>query len=65
MSENKITEEKLKEAREKLACHILPPGAHAETPEEETAGSSCGTSPDCAVSAEGKVRLTQMTSAGG
>lgn len=61
---NTISEEALAAAREKLACHIQPPGAHKapETPDnsEASCGSSCSIQP-----AGGTVRLTQMTSAGG
>jgi len=77
MSE-KISEEKLKEAKEKLACKIESPEAHAARKaaeaEKVSAGtvsdaqnSSCGISApqEGAVSADGKVRLTQMTTAGG
>lgn len=55
---NTIDENKLREAKEKLACHIQPPNAHAVS-----AGSSCGTS--YVPQAGEKVKLTQMTTAGG
>ena len=79
----KIDDEKLREAKAKLACHIEPPkgspyaemlaqsglgsDAPAETP---SAASSCGTASgsSCGTAAPaqgGKIRLTEMTSAGG
>lgn len=66
MSDNSnIDENKLREAKEKLACHIQPPSAHATAAQpalEEV--SSCGSACSVAMPSE-KVRLTQMTSAGG
>jgi hypothetical protein len=53
--DNTIDKEKLNEAKAKLACHIEPP--------KSSASSSCSTGP---VPAQGgKVRLTEMTTAGG
>ena len=54
-----IDEDKLRAAKEKLACHIQPPNAHAV----QTA-ASCSV-PQAAEVASDRVRLTQMTSAGG
>lgn len=48
---NTINEEKLNAAREKLACHIEPPKK-----------SSCG---DTVAESGGRIRLTEMTTAGG
>lgn len=45
---NQIDDEKLKKAKEKLACHIEPPKAKAQ-------GSPVAE----------KIRLTEMTAAGG
>jgi hypothetical protein len=55
-----IDEQKIKEAKEKLACHIVPPSMR-------TAEHSSGSSSETAyVPKPGeKVRLTQMTTAGG
>ncbi len=67
-----IDDEKLREAKAKLACHIEPPkgspyaemlaqsGLDSDAPEETV--SSCGTA--APVQGE-KIRLTEMTSAGG
>ena len=69
--ENKIDSEKIKEAKAKLACHIEPPKGSAfaaalaenNAGEKAETGSSCGTA---AAPAPGeKIRLTEMTSAGG
>ncbi|MBR0399630.1 MAG: hypothetical protein IJH95_02280 [Mogibacterium sp.] len=59
--ENKISEEKLKEAKEKLACHIQPPGqsSHAAGSSAVTAAEEPFIDPD------GTVHLTRMTTAGG
>lgn len=76
---NKIDEQKLKAAREKLACHIEPPkgSAYAEMLAKANAGnnttepsgdaetaSSCSAPVNIPVK-DGKVRLTEMTTAGG
>jgi hypothetical protein len=79
----KIDDEKLREARAKLACHIEPPkgSAYAEmlaksglasdapvkdevsVSDASCGGASCSTSD---IPAQGeKIRLTEMTSAGG
>ena len=62
---NEIDEKKLKEAKEKLACHIRPP-EHKSESSSQTA-SSCGTSGVQAdfIDENGNVLLTRMTSAGG
>ena len=60
--DNNISEEKLRAAKEKLACHIEPPGSHAAHATQQEQGSSCGIA---AIPQGGKVRLTEMTSAGG
>ncbi len=70
--ENKIDIEKIKEAKAKLACHIEPPkgsafaaalAAENNSGEKAETGSSCGAA---AAPAPGeKIRLTEMTSAGG
>ena len=52
---NNIDPEKLKEAKAKLACHIEPPG----TP------SGRSGSPGTVAARNDKVRLTEMTTAGG
>lgn len=63
---NEISDEKLKEAKEKLACHIEPPEKKAESSGSQPA-SSCGSSGAQAdfIDENGKVLLTRMTSAGG
>ena len=82
---NNIDPEKLKAAKEKLACHIEPPkgSAYAEALAKSEAVSAApdeNTSETCDVSASGgscsapafdnnktgdRIRLTEMTSAGG
>ena len=64
---NEINEEKLAEAREKLACHIEPPKQHKAESESAQPASSCGISGSQAdfIDETGKVLLTRMTSAGG
>ena len=78
----KIDDEKLREAKAKLACHIEPPkgsayaemlaksGLASDAPTHEVSvsdascgGASCSTS-DIPTQGE-KIRLTEMTSAGG
>lgn len=85
---NSIDPEKLKAAREKLACHIEPPkgsayaealaksgvdisgsdfsasGIQTESIDTCDTGSSCG-APSLNNKAGGKIRLTEMTTAGG
>ena len=60
-----INDEKLKEAKEKLACHIEPPKQKAERSSQPA--SSCSTSAAEAdfIDENGNVLLTRMTSAGG
>ena len=62
---NEIDEKKLKEAKEKLACHIEPP-KKTESSGAQSA-SSCGVSGAQTdfIDENGKVLLTRMTSAGG
>ena len=56
MDTNNIDENKLREAKEKLACKIEPP---------KKVTNECGSS-SCAVGASSEqVKLTQMTTAGG
>ena len=65
---SKVSEEKLQEAREKLACHILPPSERPLPHETEgDTASSCGSSGSSCdfIDPSGRIRLTQMTSAGG
>ena len=52
-----IDDEKLRAAREKLACHIEPP--------KKTAAPSCSSDASCVNKTADKIRLTEMTSAGG
>ena len=63
---NAKDEKKLKEAKEKLACHIEPPKQKAESDGSQSA-SSCSISGAQAdfIDENGKVLLTRMTSAGG
>ena len=82
---NNIDPEKLKAAKEKLACHIEPPkgsayaealaksGAVSAAPYENSAetcdisasGGSCGAPAHDNNKTGDKIRLTEMTSAGG
>lgn len=78
---NKIDEKKLREAKAKLACHIEPPKNspyaqmmaqqaaenRPEVPSEgqSTGGASCSTGTGTVPVHDGKVRLTEMTTAGG
>jgi hypothetical protein len=59
-----IGEEELKTAKEKLACHIQPPG-HAKTEQPEGGSSAAPVSPDDFIGPDGRVYLTRMTTAGG
>jgi len=52
-------EKRIEEAKEKLACHIEPPGSHAHNPEGPKKSAAN------AIDADGRVRLTQLTDAGG
>ena len=81
MDNNTIDEKKLAEAKEKLACHILPPGHHDDAPDSpwmaamadaekgsapsDASNSASGGAQTDFIDANGKVLLTQMTSAGG
>ena len=84
-----IDDEKLREAKAKLACHIEPPkgspyaemlaqsglssdassepaAVSSETPSAASCGTASGASCGTAAPAQGgKIRLTEMTSAGG
>lgn len=66
-SGTEIDEKKLAEAMEKLACHIAPPKPKADDhadPQAVSHASSAGVQEDF-IDAEGRVRLTRMTAAGG
>lgn len=58
---NTIDEEKLKAAKEQLACKILPPGSH----HSKSGSSSSSATSQSPFGPDGKVKLTQMTTAGG
>ena len=66
-----ISEEELKKAKEKLACHIEPQTYSKGTQGGPDAGAAAGASSAAPVSQsdfigpDGKVFLTRMTSAGG
>ena len=72
---SEISEEKLRIAKEKLACHIEPPGHSAAGGNASSAvgsasagdGASCGISgsQESFIDPDGRVHLTRMTSAGG
>lgn len=82
---NNVDPEKLRAAKEKLACHIEPPkgsayaealaksGAVSDAPESTSAqscdmdvtGGSCGEPAFDSNKTADKIRLTEMTSAGG
>ena len=58
---NNIDEKKIAEAKEKLACHIAPPGvAHSDA-----GASSASAAPENFIGDKGEVFLTRMTAAGG
>ena len=62
-----ITEDKLNKAKEELACHIMPPSRHQS---HGDAADNSGTAPvetisDDFTDANGRIRLTRMTAAGG
>ena len=59
MGKDDSYEKRIEEAKEKLACHIEPPGSHAHTPVNERKTAAA------AADADGRVRLTQLTDAGG
>lgn len=81
MDNNTIDEKKLAEAKEKLACHIMPPGQHDDTPDSpwmkamadaekesvpsDASNAASGGSQTDFITADGRVLLTQMTTAGG
>ena len=65
-----ISDEELKKAKEKLACHIEPQkfstgGASGSTPPSGGASSAAPADPSQFIGPDGKVFLTRMTSAGG
>lgn len=71
-----IDDKKLQEAKAKLACHIEPPkgSAYAKVLAEQGNAAESAAESSCAVSSCGtdsvprkgdKIRLTEMTSAGG
>ena len=72
---NKIDSEKLKRAKEQLACHIRPPEnspyakmlaeSVPQAAETENSTASIGVSASCEPSDAHKIRLTEMTTAGG
>lgn len=67
MGKDKISDQKLNEAREKLACHIAPPKTSSEAGAGAKTVSCAGTPIGEAdfIDENGKVLLTRMTSAGG
>jgi hypothetical protein len=65
MSNDFIDDQKIIEAKEKLACHIQPPKPKSSS---ETKAVSCAGTPIREadfIDENGKVLLTRMTSAGG
>ena len=65
-----ISDEELKKAKEKLACHIEPQkfstgGASGSTPSGGGASSAAPADPSQFIGPDGTVFLTRMTSAGG
>ena len=62
---NEINEENLKEAKEKLACHIEPPGKKAESSAQSASSCSVPEAQADFIDEHGNVLLTRMTSAGG
>ena len=62
-----IDDKTLQEAKEKLACHIEPPGHAAQSKTSgDTGGVSCAPGGQGSfIDPTGKVLLTQMTTAGG
>ena len=67
MSNTTIDEKKLAEAMEKLACHIEPPKQRAEsdTDFQSASHAASGGSQADFITDDGRVLLTQMTTAGG
>ena len=70
MSSDKNDERKIEEAKEKLGCKIEPPGksgdSHAtDHVSDRGAGATCDGGQSEIDFASEKVRLTQMTTAGG
>lgn len=68
MDKSNYDENKIAEAREMLACHIMPPGSRGiNNSSEESSEKSAdkgGLQTDY-IDEKGKVLLTQMTTAGG
>lgn len=79
MKTKKLDDERIRQAKEKLACKIEPPAVHAAKKAAREAAAaesgSCETSGSCSISGsdgspgiygeDGRIRLTQMTTAGG
>ena len=68
MDKSNYDENKIAEAREKLACHIMPPGSHGSansSGSDAEASADKGGSQTDFIDENGKVLLTQMTTAGG
>ena len=63
MDNNTIDEKKLAEAKEKLACHIVPPSQRTES--QSASHASSGGAQTNFIADDGRVLLTQMTAAGG
>lgn len=61
--DNNISEEKLREAKDKLACHIQPPGQAAHT--DGSCGQDTAAAGESFIDPDGTVHLTRMTTAGG
>ena len=59
MGNDKSYEKRIEEAKEKLACHIEPPGSHSHAQKSPKKPAAA------AADADGRVRLTQLTDAGG
>ena len=66
MSSDKNDERKIEEAKAKLGCKIEPPGKAGDSHStDQGAGASCDGGQSEIDFASEKVRLTQMTTAGG
>lgn len=59
MGNDKLDEKRIEEAKEKLACHIEPPGSRSHNSEKPNKPMAA------ALDIDGRVRLTQLTDAGG
>ena len=62
---NETDDKKLKEAKEKLACHIEPPKQKADSSARPASSCSISGAQADFIDENGKVLLTRMTSAGG